>query len=138
MQDFTVHPTGSAQRGFETPQKQRGKFSLENTVCIYFCSFQVYPNSPYPYLQVQLNLRKTFKRFKWYSTFGNSLGNLMGNWKIKLASANEPTVSKRVVSSLSWRAVFECVSVSMTTYWFFFLSCFLVKTNWTSHNDFFV
>lgn len=40
----TVHPTGSAQCGFRAPQKLRRTFSLENTVCIYFCTFEVHPN----------------------------------------------------------------------------------------------
>lgn len=45
----TVHPTGSAQRGFRRPQELRRKFTLENTVCFdvflfLFLNFKCIPN----------------------------------------------------------------------------------------------
>lgn len=55
--------------------------------------------------------------------------------KSNTAQAKEPATTAPPRHS---ERAFECASVFMITYWFFFLSCFLVKTNWTSHNDFFV
>jgi len=45
---FTVHPVGSARRGFVTPQRQRRTFPLKNTVSIHCCTFKVDPSPPPP------------------------------------------------------------------------------------------
>ena len=86
----TVHPTSSAQRGFGNPSNAEEEvYSLKKKKKKYCLHLFVYilsvpqPPSPSPYLQVQLNLRKHFKRIKWYNweIFGGSLANL--NWPLQ-------------------------------------------------------
>lgn len=134
MQAFTVHPTGSAQHGFGTPasKAEEDVFLLKVLFCIYFCTFSMFPPHP-PSSRYNENLRgnKTIQVVH----FGKLLGDLMGDWIFQIGLSEPCSVLAAVASSL-WM----CVCFHDPTYWFFslFLSCFLVKTNWTSHNDFFV
>lgn len=123
MQAFTVRPYRFCSTWLwppSLPSSRGGSFLLKILFMFTFVSFKCTPVPPPAFLQLQLNPRQTnCKRFKWYI------------WVIGLNQ------TRSVMET--WRVVFECVFVFMITYWFFFfLSCFLVKTTWTCHDDLFV
>lgn len=102
------------------PSNAEEEVILLKTFLFIFVHFKC-KNEPPTLLQVQLQdlkkkrRKKKKKRSSWY-IFGRCDGWLIG----KLNPTPTNYEQKHVVSSLSWRAIFECASVFMIKCWFFF------------------